>query len=100
MIFGSSFFQGCWDIISVDVCATVKQFFIQNWILPGTNSNIVFLIPKIQGAVSIKVFKPIVVANFRFKVISKILTERLAGVCSRIISHYQNDFIKGWNIKE
>ena len=46
----------------------------------------VSLVPKIQGLDSTKDFRPIVVANFKFKIISKILTDRLAMVASRIIS--------------
>jgi len=44
------------------------------------NSNVVSLIPKIQGADSIKDYRPIVVANFKFKIISKILANKLALV--------------------
>ena len=40
------------------------------------NSNVVSLIPKIQGVDSIKDFKPIVV-NFKFKIIFKILVDGL-----------------------
>jgi len=47
------------------------------------NSDVVSLIPKIQGVESIKDYKPIVVANFKFKIISKILADRLAIVAVR-----------------
>ena len=71
--FGSFFYHSCWKIIGTDVCNVVQQFFKQNWVLPGMNSNVVSLIPKIQDANSIKDYMPIVVANFKFKIISKIL---------------------------
>jgi len=48
-----------------------KSFFKQNWVLPEIKSDMVSLISKIQGAESIKVYNPIVVANFKFKIISK-----------------------------
>ena len=48
------------------------------------NSNVVSLIPKILEMDSI------VVSNFRFKIIYKILTERLALITSRII--FSNQF--------
>jgi len=59
------------------------------------NSNTVSLIPKIQGVASIKYFRPIDVANFKFKIISKILKDRLAMVASKIISSNQYGFVKG-----
>ena len=46
---------------------------------------ICFKICKIQGAESIKDYRPIVVANFKFKIISKILADRLALVAARIL---------------
>jgi len=64
------------------------------------NANMLSLIPKIHGATSIKAFRPIVMANFRFKIISKILADRLASIAARIVSPNQNDFIKGQHIKD
>jgi len=43
-------------------------------------SDMVSLIPKIHGVDSIKDFRPIVLTNFKFKIISKILEDRLAMV--------------------
>jgi len=57
------------------------------------SSNVVSLIPKIQGADSIKDYRSIVVANFKFKIISKILADRLALVAGRVISPNQNGFV-------
>jgi len=57
------------------------------------NSNVVSLIPKIKGIESIKDSRPIVVANFKFKIISKILANRLALVAARIISPNQYGFV-------
>jgi len=61
---------------------------------------VVPLIPKIQGVDSIKDFRLIVVANFKFKVISKILADRLVVVASKIISPNQYGFVKGRQIHE
>jgi len=40
------------------------------------------------------------VANFRFKIISKILANRLASIAARIVSSNQNGFIKGRHMKD
>jgi len=64
------------------------------------NNNVVSLIPKIQGAESIKDYKTIVVANIKFKIISKILADRLAIVAARIISPNQYGFVQGRQIKD
>jgi len=54
----------------------------------------VSLIPKIQGANSIEDYRPIVVSNFKFKIISKILADRLVLVAARIISPNQYGFVQ------
>ena len=93
--FGGVFYHSCWEIIGIDVCNVVQQFFKQNWVLPEMNSNVVSLIPKIQDDESIKDYSLIVVANFKFKIISKILADRLALVAARIISPNQYGFVQG-----
>ena len=64
------------------------------------NSNVVSLIYRIQGADSIKDYRPIVVDNFKFKIISKILTNRLALVVARIISPNQYGFVHDRQIQD
>jgi len=64
------------------------------------NANVVSLIPKIDGTTSIKDFRPIVVTNFKFKIIPKILVNKLVSIIARIVSPNQNGFIKGQHIKD
>jgi len=62
--------------------------------------NNVILITKTLIADTISQFRPIDMANFKFKIISKILADRLAHVLPDIISRKQRGFIKGKQIKE
>jgi len=64
------------------------------------NSNVLSLIPKIQGVDYIKDYRPIFVANFKFKIISKILADRLTLVAVRIISPNQYGFMQGRQIQD
>lgn len=57
------------------------------------NCNVGSLIPKVHGPEYIKDFRPIALAKFRFKIISKILLDRLASVVVQIISHNQYGFV-------
>lgn len=45
--FGAYFFQKYWDVIDHDIFQTILQFFVQDWIVPNYNSNVVALISKI-----------------------------------------------------
>lgn len=69
--FGGVFYQHFWDIIKHDVHSSVLQFFRESWILPNLNSNLLVLIPKFLGADRIVDFRPIALANFKFKLITK-----------------------------
>jgi hypothetical protein len=48
--------------------------------MPNFNSNTLVLIPKIDNADSVNDYRPIAIANFKFKLISKIITDRLASI--------------------
>ena len=58
------------------------------------------LIPKVPGANSMDRFRPIILSNFLFKVIAKILADRLGTIAFRIISENQFGFLKGRHIED
>jgi len=98
--FGAIFFQTYWEIIKQDVYKVVMQFFTTGWLLPNFNTNILLLIPKTNNADLVDQYRPIVIANFKFKIISKILVDRLAKIMPAITSVQQRGFIKGMSIKD
>ncbi|XP_058746815.1 uncharacterized protein LOC131619766 [Vicia villosa] len=98
--FGAIFFQKFWEIIKHDVISAVLQFFLQNWMLPNYNSNTLVLIPKNNEPNSINHYRPIALANFKSKIISKIIADRLAAILPSLISPQQKGFIKGRNIRD
>jgi hypothetical protein len=98
--FGAFFFQHYWEIIKNDVISAVLEFFTTSWILPGFNSNIIALLPKFPEASSIDQYRPIAMANFKFKVISKIIADMLASLMPNLISVEQKGFIHGRDIKD
>ncbi|MCH85515.1 RNA-directed DNA polymerase (Reverse transcriptase), partial [Trifolium medium] len=63
--FGAFFFQHYWDCVKFDVYNAVLEFFSTSWILPGFNSNIIALLPKVSDATSIDQYRPIAMANFK-----------------------------------
>lgn len=100
MVLVRFFFQSYWDIVENDVINAVLEFFTRDWILPNFNANTNILIPKIPDATNVGHYRPIALANFKFKIISKILVDRLAPFMNLIISPEQRGFIKGRNIKD
>jgi hypothetical protein len=69
--------------------------------MPNYNANTLILIPKTPNADSIDQFRPIALANFKFKIISKVLADdRLAQILPSIISKEQRGFVNGRNIED
>lgn len=76
----------------------VQSFFSNGFILPHFNSSLLILVPKSHESEEVTDFRPIALANFVFKIITKIVADRLSPIASRIISPSQSAFIKGRSI--
>ena len=98
--FGGVFYRSCWDIIHKDVSAAVQEFFITGSMPSNLNSNFMVLIPKQESSATLDKFRPIALGNFLFKIITRILADRLNPIASRIISPQQFGFIRGRRIHD
>jgi hypothetical protein len=94
------FYQRFWNIIGPDVVNSTQHFFMHNYLMPNMNSNLLILIPKVPGADKLDNFRPIALANFQFKIITKILADRLGSIAAKIISVNQKGFIPGRHIHD
>jgi len=98
--FGASFYQTYWDIVQNEVVSAVLELFTTGWMLPNFNSNTLILIPRSPDYDFIEQYIPIALANFKFKIISKILADRLSIILTNIMSKQQKGFIRGKNIRD
>lgn len=98
--FGAIFFQKYLEIVKTDVENVCLEFFIKSWIMPNFNANTLILIPKIPNADKVGHYRPIDLANFKFKIISKILADRLSTIMPSFISPKQKGFIQGKQIRD
>jgi hypothetical protein len=55
----------------------------------------IILLPKEDGARTLKKFRPISLINCSFKIFAKALNNRLERVCDRLLTPYQTTFMKG-----
>ena len=78
----------------------VKEFFSLGTIPKGMNSSFITLVPKKQDPIMMSDFRPISLINCSFKILSKVLSNRLKGVMHKIVSKSQSGFIKGRQISE
>lgn len=81
--------------MGTDVCLAVKDFFASGNLLRQLNHSVISLVPKSANATTANDFRPISCCNVVYKIISKILADRLAQAASRLISPMQNAFLGG-----
>ncbi|CAJ2653182.1 unnamed protein product [Trifolium pratense] len=82
--FSGHLFQFFWETIAADVVKSIHHFFLNDMLQNNVNSNLLILIPKTPGAYRVDMFRPIALANFQFKIITKFLADRLAIVTSKL----------------
>nr|GFB88568.1 RNA-directed DNA polymerase, eukaryota, reverse transcriptase zinc-binding domain protein [Tanacetum cinerariifolium] len=93
--FTLEFFRRFWSIVGEDVILAVKEFFSSGVISNGCNSSFIALISKVLDAKLINDFRPISLVGCQYKIIGKILANRISHVMDSIISQEQTAFIKG-----
>lgn len=89
------FFVAVWPIVGRDLVIAIQSFFHFGFLLTGVNSTILALIPKKTPAQTMKDFRPIACCNLLYKVISKLLSNRLKKILPLAIEPNQCAFIKG-----
>ncbi|KAF7823906.1 uncharacterized protein G2W53_022050 [Senna tora] len=96
----SMFFQHCWDTVQEDVTRMVGSFLSRGFLLRSMNQTHKALIPKMDSPSGFKDYRPISLYNTTYKLIAKVLTDRLQEVMSDLISPFQNAFVKGRLIQD
>ncbi|GJS88232.1 RNA-directed DNA polymerase, eukaryota, partial [Tanacetum coccineum] len=96
--FTFEFFKKYWDCIGSDFCEAVEYFFVNSSFSKGCNSSFVALIPKVMDAKFVNDFRPISLIGSVYKVVTKVLANRLAPVIADLISDTQSAFVAGRQI--
>uniref|UniRef100_J3L8N5 Reverse transcriptase domain-containing protein n=1 Tax=Oryza brachyantha TaxID=4533 RepID=J3L8N5_ORYBR len=96
--FSIQFYKFFWDHLKKDLYEMLIMLYHGELDLKRLNFGVITLIPKCNEANNIRQFRPICVLNDCFKIISKVITNRLSLIASDIISHTQTAFIPGMKI--
>ena len=96
--FTIAFFQKCWRVVELDIMAFFGEFFEFCKFEKSLNATFLFLIPKKVNALNIRDFRPINLIGSVYKLLAKVLANRLALVLDSIVSKAQNSFVGGRKI--
>ena len=87
------FHQKFWHVVGDMVINAVLDFLNFGYMVPKINYTHIVLIPKIKSPKKISDFHPINLCNVIYKIISKVLANRLKQILPYIISLTQSAFV-------
>ena len=96
--FTMAFFHNCWSVVEKDVMDFFVYFHRHSVFKRSLNALFLTLIPKKSNAVNILDFRPISLVGNVYKLLSKVLANRMRMVLDELISETQNSFIGGRQI--
>lgn len=93
--FPALFYKRYWDKIGDDICGVVLDFLEHGHMPVGVNYTYVVLIPKTKKPTKMTDLRPISLCNVSYKIISKVLANRLKSILPDIIDDNQSAFVPG-----
>ncbi|WMV19117.1 hypothetical protein MTR67_012502, partial [Solanum verrucosum] len=88
------------EILKENIIKAIQEFQARQITEKSFNATFVALIPKKAGAAELKDFRPISLITGVYKVIAKLLAERLKRVIDKLVNKNQMAFIKGRQIMD
>lgn len=95
-----TFYKNFWNTNKFAVIEATQNFFRTGHILKALNSSFIALIRKSKNASRVDHYRPISLCNLTYKIISKILADRIKAHLKKCISPFQMAFISGRNIHD
>ena len=93
-----NFIKQFWETLKPDFIIFFDEFFINGRFPKGSNASFIALIPKTNSPQSLNDYRPISLIGCVYKIMSKVLANRLALVLPHLIDERQIAFLKGRHI--
>ncbi|KAK2424247.1 hypothetical protein QL285_034627 [Trifolium repens] len=96
--FNPAFYQHFWELCGDDIFEAAKEWLDRGYFPSSLNETNICLIPKCENPTYMKDLRPISLCNVLYKMISKLLANRLRGCLDKCVSEEQSAFIEGRSI--
>ncbi|XP_071687637.1 uncharacterized protein [Rutidosis leptorrhynchoides] len=96
--FNMKFLKKYWWLVKEDLTAALDWFWLHSEISKGCNASFFTLIPKKSNPIGFNEYRPICLIGCYYKILTKLLSNRLAKIIHKIIGSEQTAFLKGRNI--
>ncbi|PKU85570.1 integrator complex subunit 11 [Dendrobium catenatum] len=92
------FYKASWNINGKQLCDDVLSFFSTSFMPMQAKATVITLIPKKPHAACISDYRPIPLCNTFYKIVTKIIADRMKDIMPFIIHPSQTGFIKDKSI--
>ena len=96
--FTMAFWLFCWDVVKPEILGLFREFYLHGTFQRSLNSTFLLLIPKKEGTEDLSDFRPISLVGSVYKLLAKVLANRLKSVMGEVISDSQHAFVHGRQI--
>ena len=86
------FYQTYWSEVGMDISQAVLSSLNSGSLLKSINHTFITIIPKVQNPERVNDFRPTSLCNVIYKIVSKVITNRLKPLLNSIISEAQSAF--------
>ncbi|MCH79613.1 cysteine-rich receptor-like protein kinase, partial [Trifolium medium] len=88
------FLKEFWNELQVDLMRFISEFHRNGKLTRGINSTFIALIPKVDSPQKLNDFRPISLVGSIYKILAKVLANRLRLVIGSVIGEAQSAFVK------
>ena len=96
--FPIAFWSFSWEFVKDEVMEFFKEFYERKKFVKSLNATFLVLIPKKGNIEDVKDYRPISLLGSLYKILAKVLANRLRRVLVKVISPSQNAFVEGRQI--
>ncbi|XP_057452893.1 uncharacterized protein LOC130744751 [Lotus japonicus] len=89
------FFKKYWEFVGDDLWTVVRNAFNEGSADRNLMETLIVLIPKVDTPSTIKEFRPISLCNVTYKLITKVIVNRVRPFLNRLIGPMQSSFLPG-----
>ena len=96
--FTMAFWLFCWDVVKVEIMGFFREFHEMSRFVKSLNATFLVLVPKKGDAEDLKDFRLISLVSSLYKLLAKVLANKIKKVMGKVISESQNAFVESRQI--
>ncbi|CAN0838310.1 LINE-1 retrotransposable element ORF2 protein [Linum grandiflorum] len=96
--FNPAFYQDIWEVVGPDICRDCRKWLSTSIITPDAQATTIILLPKTDKPETMKDLRPISLCDVRYRILAKVLANRIRRLMPHIIKEEQSAFVQGRSI--